>query len=645
MRKTPLAVALALFSSAAFAQVPQQPPIKEGFPLVLPGQGAVKGKPLLANLNFPGSVPGTQSIIFGTDKGFLHVIHQTSPTTWAEAPGFPVAVGAPILSSPAVGIVGEIAHLTELAIIVGYGDPLVPLGGGVKAFRRDGSLLWDRPSLDRDGDGRSDAVIGTPAIRNVDGFFGNEVVWGSLDHKVYLVTGSTGADQPNWPRDVLEGVVASPVLHDMDGDLRAEIIVGVPAHADATFGTPNGGCLHVLPWNQPAIGQSFPENVGYPQNLPGFPKCIDQVIYSDPVVGNIDGDSRPDIVHGTGDFYPGGTKQIYAWTCGGAAVPGWPVPVNGWTRRGQELALVNLDLLPNAGDVVVTVDTNQVYVIRANGTVRPGFPKTPLSFDGTTPNVGSPIVADVLGIDDRQQILVPTNTDVAVLSADGVQLTDGGSHTGSPSFYTATTLGNVAAANIDPNPNNFEIEVVAVSAAPFPTATDTVIHVWKLADRDTSSWWPQYRHTQQRFASYPGTGPCPKRVYGACPAPPSAPAFKTITPCRAVDTRGGAPIGGPPLSSGEMRDFVPRGLCNIPSTAKALSINVTVVSPTSSGYVRFSPSCQMPNASAINFSAGQTRANNAVLQLGNSDGVLTANAFLTGGGTVQLLIDVNGYFE
>jgi hypothetical protein len=61
--------------------------------------------------------------------------------------------------------------------------------------------------------------------------------------------------------------------------------------------------------------------------------------------------------------------------------------------------------------------------------------------------------------------------------------------------------------------------------------------------------------------------------------------------------------------------------------------------------VRFSPSCQLPTASTLNFAPGQTRANNAVLLLGNTDGVLTGDAFVTGVGTVQLLIDVNGYFE
>jgi hypothetical protein len=99
------------------------------------------------------------------------------------------------------------------------------------------------------------------------------------------------------------------------------------------------------------------------------------------------------------------------------------------------------------------------------------------------------------------------------------------------------------------------------------------------------------------------------------------------------------------LISGGNRDYVLRGQCGVPATAKALSLNVTVVFPTNTGFVRFSPSCLMPVASTINFGPGQTRANNAVLSVGNADGILTANAFINGGGSVHLIIDVNGYFQ
>jgi hypothetical protein len=74
-------------------------------------------------------------------------------------------------------------------------------------------------------------------------------------------------------------------------------------------------------------------------------------------------------------------------------------------------------------------------------------------------------------------------------------------------------------------------------------------------------------------------------------------------------------------------------------------LNVTVTNPTASGHVSFpgeAPLCQ-PDTSTINFSAGQTRANNAVITL--DAGGLLAYPVLVGSGTVDLILDVSGYLE
>jgi hypothetical protein len=102
-------------------------------------------------------------------------------------------------------------------------------------------------------------------------------------------------------------------------------------------------------------------------------------------------------------------------------------------------------------------------------------------------------------------------------------------------------------------------------------------------------------------------------------------------------------LGGPALGAGAVRDFNLRGTCGVPAEATAVSINVTVVSPGSSGLVRFSPGCAPQGVSNLSFGVNQTRANNAVLALGAA-GQLTANAQMTGG-TVHLVIDVNGYYR
>lgn len=120
-------------------------------------------------------------------------------------------------------------------------------------------------------------------------------------------------------------------------------------------------------------------------------------------------------------------------------------------------------------------------------------------------------------------------------------------------------------------------------------------------------------------------------------------AFHTLTPCRLVDTR--RPEDGPGLISSSVRDFDLTGKCGVPDSAVALSLNITVTQPTGSGHVRFSPGgVPPPNASTINFPVRATRANNALLAL-SSGGALRAVAFTSDGGSVHLILDVNGYFE
>jgi PKD repeat protein len=127
--------------------------------------------------------------------------------------------------------------------------------------------------------------------------------------------------------------------------------------------------------------------------------------------------------------------------------------------------------------------------------------------------------------------------------------------------------------------------------------------------------------------------------------PATAKSFYTVTPCRLLDTRSSSS-----LASGTKLTFPVAGIsafaCGIPATAKALSINVTVVSPTGSGFISVFPgNYPVPVASTINFSAGQTRTNNAILPISSdTSGTLSAQPLVTGNGNVQLVVDVNGYF-
>lgn len=121
---------------------------------------------------------------------------------------------------------------------------------------------------------------------------------------------------------------------------------------------------------------------------------------------------------------------------------------------------------------------------------------------------------------------------------------------------------------------------------------------------------------------------------------PEVLSFYTVTPCRAVDTRTTTA-----LAAGAQRTIPLAGTCGIPSTARAVAVNVTVLDATGAGsLVLWRSGSTVPETSNINFTAGQTRGNNAIVALSLS-GAVDARASVGGSGTVQMLIDVSGYFQ
>jgi N-acetylneuraminic acid mutarotase len=131
------------------------------------------------------------------------------------------------------------------------------------------------------------------------------------------------------------------------------------------------------------------------------------------------------------------------------------------------------------------------------------------------------------------------------------------------------------------------------------------------------------------------------------PRVPPAAHFYTVTPCRLVDTRNAAgPSGGPALVAGAVRSFpASGGACGVPSTAIAVSVNLTVTQPAARGYLTLYPgdSVGPPLVSSINFTPGVTRASNAVVLLATTGG--TVNVMNRSSAAVHLVLDVNGYFE
>jgi hypothetical protein len=146
-----------------------------------------------------------------------------------------------------------------------------------------------------------------------------------------------------------------------------------------------------------------------------------------------------------------------------------------------------------------------------------------------------------------------------------------------------------------------------------------------------------------RSFTAPGAGDWALRltVTDAPPPPPRTGDFYSTVPCRLWDTRQDGPV----MSSGEVRELDVTALCGIPETASALALNATAVQPSGAGYLSFGPGGEpVPATSMITFPAGGTRTNNAILKISTA-GVLKVAPFVAGGGTVHVVLDVNGWFE
>jgi hypothetical protein len=123
--------------------------------------------------------------------------------------------------------------------------------------------------------------------------------------------------------------------------------------------------------------------------------------------------------------------------------------------------------------------------------------------------------------------------------------------------------------------------------------------------------------------------------------------FVGVSPCRLVDTRqAGFPAGygTPSLAAGVPRNFDLNSdsLCpGIPISVSAYSLNITVTNTLGPGFILIYPQGGVqPSVSTVNYVAGQTIANAAIVPAGTAGGV-TVIAGVSG---THLIIDINGYF-
>ena len=126
-------------------------------------------------------------------------------------------------------------------------------------------------------------------------------------------------------------------------------------------------------------------------------------------------------------------------------------------------------------------------------------------------------------------------------------------------------------------------------------------------------------------------------------APSAMGAFVSLDPSRVLDTRTGNGATGPVAADSTIAVQV-AGRGGVPATGvSAVVINVTESGATAGGYVTvYADGTTRPNASNLNFPAGDTRANLVTVDVGADGKIALTNSSSS---TVQLIGDVAGYFR
>lgn len=336
-------------------------------------------------------------------------------------------------------------------IVIGVGadngDGLGTIGqpgdkGGVYALDADGNTLWYFETRDFIGDdGRPDGVYGAPRVFDIDGDGVREVLFTAWDHHFYALDGRTG--ELEFEVYLHDTAGATPGVADLNGDGLYELIIPSDISTNAAAGLPRqGGILHVTS----AYGQhnisGFDEQVGSSTGIGFRGKFEEQSLWSSPKLVDLDRDGSLEIVQGTGDFFKDGRGEyLKVWNADGSLR--FQFDTVGRTLADPVVADLNGD---GRAEIVAATTSGYVYAWDSEGDEL--FETRVLPFSGNDalirPIVNAPIAVDI-DTDGDLELLVSIGGQVVVLESDGTQITG----RDRAEFVLATGTGSPIAKDID----------------------------------------------------------------------------------------------------------------------------------------------------------------------------------------------------
>jgi LruC domain-containing protein/uncharacterized repeat protein (TIGR01451 family) len=234
------------------------------------------------------------------------------------------------------------------------------------------------------GDSVSTRYFATPVIADVDGDGRAEIIVGNLVRWHLEVYNADGTMRAGWPQVLQAEVKAAANVADLDGDGRLEILVG-----------DTRGYLHAFHHDGTKLA-GWPVKAGLDPDKPVR-------ILSKPAVADVDGDGAPEVILALAD------GKLYVYAANGALEPGWPMSIG---DAADLYGSHTIDSSPTVADIdgdgtpeiLVGAYDKHVYAYRGNGTLAWRFATRDVVM--STPAVGDidparPGLETVFGSGDR----------------------------------------------------------------------------------------------------------------------------------------------------------------------------------------------------------------------------------------------------
>ena len=293
-------------------------------------------------------------------------------------------------------------------------------------------------------------VNASPTVVDLNGDGRAEIIVGGFGHKLF-VWNYLGQLLPGWPIDVWDGISSSAAVADLNGDGNLDIIIGSDAEqycADCKpFGILNRGGIYSA-WN---LNGTL---------VAGWPVAVDAFAWSSPAVADLDGNGTPEVVTGSGFFgseVATRGRSVSAWNANGSLR--WRFSTNGAVLGSPLVADINNDGTKEVlfGDVDRSgAGISFLYVLNSSGQLLWQSQGT----TGTSPPAGfgaifgSPVVADTTGDGMPEIVVVDSNWHMKIFANNGTPLHD---------FSTSFAMQNSPqVGDLDGNGTN---ELILASAA------------------------------------------------------------------------------------------------------------------------------------------------------------------------------------